>query len=159
LPVSTFAVCWRAPGLAVRLARKRLASCSFVLHSIVRWTTTLFHRRWRRSPEKVASLDIDACDPVQDIDTRRANASLKRADIGAIEFSTMREFLLRDASHVSQLSQIERQYLSETYPRAPRLEQYFTTEYFRQRHGVAGCPRRVAAFVKRGCELCQIELK
>jgi hypothetical protein len=34
--------------------------------------------------------------------------SLKRADTGAIDFSTMREFLLRDASHLSQLSQIER---------------------------------------------------
>jgi len=78
------------------------------LHSIVRWTTILFRRRWRRSLEKVASLDIeDACDPVQDIDTCRVKVRSSEL-IQVLDFSTMREFLLRDASHLSQLSQIER---------------------------------------------------
>jgi len=91
---------------------------SFVLHSIVRWTTTLLRRCWRRTFEKVACLDIeDARNPIQDIDTRRVNASLKRADVGAVDFSTMREFFLRDASRLPKLSQVARQYLSDIHVR------------------------------------------
>ena len=109
-----------APALAGPSAR--LAEATFAtilrLHSIVRWTTTLFRRFWRRSFEKVTSLDIeDARNPVQDIDTRRVNASLKRADVGAVDFGTMREFFLRDASRRPKLPQIERQYLSDIHAR------------------------------------------
>ncbi|KRR12546.1 hypothetical protein CQ10_39615 [Bradyrhizobium valentinum] len=74
----------------------------------------LLRRCWRWSFEKVTGLYIeDARNRIQDIDTRRINTALKRADVGAVDFSTMREFFLRDASRGSKLPQIERQYLSD----------------------------------------------
>ena len=67
---------------------------------------------------QLVDVDIeDARNPVQDIDTRRVNASLKRADVGAVDFGTMREFFLRDASRRPKLPQIERQYLSDIHAR------------------------------------------
>ena len=61
----------------------------------------------------------DTGQSVNDIDTRRINASLKRTDVGAVDPCAMSKFLLRQASRLSQLPQIESQHIS--YLHAPEI--------------------------------------
>ena len=151
-----------APALAGPSARLAEAPepLFLVCSSIVRWTTTLFRRCWRRSFEKVTSLDIeDARNPIQDIDTRSVNASLKRADVRAVDFSTMREFFLRDASRLPKLSQIERQYLSDIHVRERSGLKSISPRSIFDKERATRMLRGMAAFVKLGCELRRIGLK
>ena len=48
-----------------------------------------------RASEQVGGLDTQAAsEPIDNVDTRRINASLECADISAVNFSTMSQFLL-----------------------------------------------------------------
>ena len=63
----------------------------------------------------------DASESVHYINARRVNASLKGADVGTVNLCAMSKFFLRQALRVSQLPQIERQYLSYLHTRESRL--------------------------------------
>lgn len=70
----------------------------------------------RRASEKICR--FDAAGPGETfnhIDGGRIDASLKRADIGAVELGAMRQLFLRQASGSTKLSQIEREYLSNIH--------------------------------------------
>ncbi len=51
-------------------------------------------------------------EPIHDVDTRCINASFERADIGAIDTGTMRQFLLRQTLRLAMRLQIVCQNLS-----------------------------------------------
>lgn len=72
----------------------------------------------RRSLEKIRRLDVQYLGEVVDnVDTGRIDASLESANIGPIDICAVRELLLRQALYLPELSQIERQYLSDVHAR------------------------------------------
>jgi hypothetical protein len=89
----------------VSIIRRRACPLSFVAF-------------YRRTSEKIRRFDTeDMGQPVEYIYSSRINTALERTDIRAVHLRTMRELLLREASRVSKLSQIERQNLSNVHDR------------------------------------------
>ena len=71
-----------------------------------------------RSPQQVRSFHAEGpSEPVDDIDACRINASLERADIGAVNLGAMGKLLLRQASRLPKLPQVQRQHLSYFHAR------------------------------------------
>ena len=54
---------------------------------------------------------------MQNVNAGSVDASLKCADVGAVDLRTMRQFFLRQALNPPEFSQIERQYLSYVHAR------------------------------------------
>lgn len=71
-----------------------------------------------RSPQQVRGFHTEGTsEPVDDIDACRIDASLKRADVGAVDPCAMGKLLLRQASRLPKRPQIQRQYLSYFHAR------------------------------------------
>ena len=82
-------------------------------------TSILFpHARRRRwSPQQIRGLDLEAArEPVDHVDAGSIDASLNRADIGAIDLRTIGKLFLRQALSPPEFPQIERQHLSDLHP-------------------------------------------
>jgi hypothetical protein len=92
----------------------------------------LFGRRWPR--EEIRSLNPEnAREPVHNVNAGSVDASLKGANVGTVDLRSMRQFLWRQAVGPPGFPQIECQDLSYFHARGQLLEEYFTTEYSRQR--------------------------
>ena len=67
----------------------------------------------RGKPEKICGFDPKSpSEPVHHVDAGGVKVSFKRADIGTVDFGTVRQLFLRKAACPSKLPQIEREYLS-----------------------------------------------
>lgn len=72
-------------------------------------------QRWL---QKIRGLNTeDAGEAVEDIDTGRVNASLKRADVGPVKSCVMREVFLRQALRAPERFEVLRQNLSDVHSR------------------------------------------
>jgi hypothetical protein len=69
-------------------------------------------------PEKICGFDPKSpSEPVHHVDAGGVKVSFKRADIGTVDFGTVRQLFLRKAACPSKLPQIEREYLSYLHAR------------------------------------------
>jgi len=89
-----------------------------LLRSSIAGAATLFllSASRRRPFEKICSFDTERVGKtVHDIDAGGVNASLKRTDIGPVDSRSMRESFLRQMPRLPQLSEVERQNLSDLH--------------------------------------------
>jgi hypothetical protein len=76
----------------------------------------LSSRGW--PPEKICRLNTEnTCQPVHNVNARSIYASLECADVGTINLGAVRQLLLRQALGLTELPQIECQYLSYLHGR------------------------------------------
>ena len=93
--------------------------------------TDLFVRRY--ALKNALGRVSNAREPVHNVNAGSVDASLKGANVGTVDLRSMRQFLWRQAVGPPAFPQIECQNLSYFHARGQLLEEYFTTEYSRQR--------------------------